>query len=57
MLKNKIFTITMCAVVSFMVYNIVLAYDSKTTHPNLTDITVELHNLKSNNKILQSEKY
>ena len=46
-----------CVVISFAIGKIVFAYDSQTTHPNLTDITVELYNYQANNKILQSEKY
>jgi len=34
-----------------------VAYDNQTTHPNLTDVTVESYNLKLKTKILQSEKY
>jgi hypothetical protein len=37
--------------------SVCMAYDSQTTHPNLTDITVEAYNSKLKNKILQSEKY
>ena len=57
MWKNKIFNTFLCVVASFALFNFALAYDSQTTHPNLTDITVELYNLKGLNKILQSEKY
>jgi len=57
MLRKKIIN-TIFVVLFFMFYGVVcVAYDSQTTHPNFTDITVELYNLQSIEKILQAEKY
>ena len=54
----KFWKTTIIVVVVFGVsINVCMAYDSQTTHPNLTDIAVEAYNLKLKTKILQSEKY
>jgi hypothetical protein len=50
-------TILLIVIVFSLFSNRCLAYDGQTTHPNLSDITVELYNIQAKNKILQSEKY
>jgi|GEM_PF-3667912 cell division protein FtsL len=58
MFRNKVFYVTLSVIILFMFFwSFCFAYDSQTTHPNFTDITVEMYNLNTQNKILQSEKY